>query len=134
LPSNAAHESLASEPVSRDELPVDTIRRPVPGPRPSSVSSLVSSTRFDTRAVPLISNVRVLGRSKVLDIESSGSVLGGIVAARRRCSSMTSGSALPALPAPLSRFLGSCSDEITGPTPGMRTSAKPTGLAPVNSV
>ena len=79
--------------------------------------------RSETRAVPVIEKVLLPDSTKVLDIESSGSVRGGMVAARSRCKRKTSESFVAAAPAPASSSDGSWSDVryIDENLPGERT-------------
>ena len=126
--SKADHDPALRSPASRELLDVETMRSPDPCPLPSNASSWLSEMSVEIADVPETLKVRADGSVKVRDIASSGSVRGGIVAARSRCMRMSSGSRSPAVPAPASRSVGIRSVEVTGPTPGTETSANPTPL------
>ena len=119
-PSKAAHEPFVSEPMSVVELAVDTTWSPVPDPRPTSASIVaVRDERREPRGPRDVERPR-RGEVEGPRHRSSGSVRGGTVAARRRCSRITSVRWSPARPAPASRSVGRRSVEVAGPMPGTR--------------
>ena len=144
LSSTAEYAPAATSPGSRPEELAKTISVTlVPntlcageatGVLPTSWSITGSGSFAEIRSVPPTEKVRAVGRVKLRDMSSSGSLLGGTAAARTRFIKMMRGWAIDDGPASVRSELGSRSVWTAGATPGIVTSAKPTPLNPLYSL